>query len=144
MVEARCKDVGMRNQDSDPGWPPGRSLAGTPWPGYYWFQSPFPHLKNVDGKRPLYGSNKLACPTAVEPLCSGLLRPWRMVLGQKMEPLKVLLFFRCRQVRSAIMDTQGKPFRRENAINNDEETENFKRERRYWKFVSKAHELWIL
>jgi len=40
------------------------------------------------------------------------------------------------------MDTQGKPFRRENAVNDDGETKVFNKEKSgYRKFVSKAHEL---
>lgn len=115
----------MRNLDSDPGCSPGRLFLSL---------APFPHLKNAAGKRTLYGSNQLVCTTTLDPPGSGLLRPWGDGLSQKMDPAppqkKALLFFKCRQGRADIVDTQNKPYGRENAVNNDGDTGISNRERR--------------
>lgn len=84
---ARVKVQG--SGDEKPGFrswlAPWKSLAGRPWQ-LLWSLIPFQHLKDADGESPFYESEKLVCPTAVDPLCSGLLGLWGVVLDQKMDP----------------------------------------------------------
>lgn len=129
IVEARwrCLDllVGFRSWLARQ-----RSPAGTPWPGSHCLWCQLSHLRKADGGRILHGLDKLVC-TTVSLLCSGLLRPWGMVLDQTMGPLRALSVFKGRQGRSVVnRHTRRAICRRQSLVNHDGETKIFNQERR--------------